>query len=159
MTALVGALVFMTAADASAKRKKPKKNESFASFVADYIPSDRFDCYYVEKAGRLTIEDWVCRAGPNGEPKFFSQMVERNADVGSGWDDKGWKYLAAPSSFTCALKSGATARETKDYVCTYKDNNKVRHADLDKTVLATSDQGEKWYLQRLPYPTASTPAP
>ncbi|MFF4505982.1 hypothetical protein [Streptomyces sp. NPDC001401] len=159
VTALVGALVLMTAADASAKRKKAKNHESFATFAEGYIPPDRFTCYYVEKAGRMSIEDWACPTGPDGAPMFFSQMLDRDGDVGDAWDDTGWKYLAAPSRFTCNVKPTSTGRATSDYVCTYKDGRKVRHAHLEKTVLATSDQGEKWYLQRVPYPTASTAAP
>ncbi|MFC5215903.1 hypothetical protein [Streptomyces coerulescens] len=159
VVALVGALVLAAATDAFAKRKKPKKNISLAAFAQDYEPPDKFSCKYLEKVGRIVVEDHVCQAGPNGTAILFNQMLSRGDNSGFWWEDKGWKYLAAPKEFSCALRPADAARIIENYQCVYRENDRTYRVPLANTNLATSDQGEKWYLQRIPYPPSPTPTP
>jgi hypothetical protein len=158
LVTLVGALVLAAATDAFAKRKKPKKNISLAAFDDDYEHPDRFSCAYLEKVDRIVVEDWLCSAGPDSTAILFSQLLTRGDNSGFWWEDKGWKYLAAPKNFTCAVKPGF-AKTIENYICTYRDHDKKYKVPLSNTNLATSDQGDKWYLQRIDYPPSPTPAP
>jgi hypothetical protein len=156
VTALVGALMFMTATDSSATRKRPKKHQSFASFAADYVPPETFPCSYLETWDNIKVEDWVCLAGTRSTAILFDQMLDTNdRSVDHSWDGTGWKYLAAPKRFRCTIIRPADARTTDNYVCTYVDQGKKRTVPLSNTLLEESDDGSKWYLQRLPYPPVS----
>ncbi|GAA3779272.1 hypothetical protein GCM10022403_012410 [Streptomyces coacervatus] len=164
MTALVGALVFVTATDASAKRKRPKYNQSFAKFVDDYRPpKDTFRCSYLEKVGGIKVEDWVCNAGENSTPKLFAEMLAPDTDSGRGaglwWQNKGWKYLAAPQNFRCTIVNAQLEKTADNYNCSFVDQGKKGGGRLSNTMLATSDDGTRWYLQRRPYPPNPSPTP
>lgn len=163
VTGLTGSLVFVASSDASAKRKKPSKNQSPADFAASYYPPKSFRCSYVEKWDRIEVEDWLCTTeDPHRAILFHDMLVVGPGEGGSWWDDQGWKYLAAPKRFNCALRKGETERITKNYDCAYWDQGKeYTKRPLSNTMYATAegDNGTKWYLQRLPYPPNPSPLP
>ncbi|GAA4038490.1 hypothetical protein [Streptomyces shaanxiensis] len=159
VVALIGALVLAGATDAFAKRKKPKKNISLAAFAGDYEHPRKFSCSYLEKVDRIVVEDWVCSAGPGGTAILFSQLLTRGGNSGYWWEDEGWKYLAAPKRFSCEVLPDDAARTIENYRCAYKERGTTYKVPLKNTNLATSDQGEKWYLQRIDYPPSPTPTP
>jgi hypothetical protein len=164
VTALVGALVFVTATDASAKRKRPQKNQSFAKFVDGSGPQQNsFRCSYVEKVGGIKVEDWICDAGDNSTPMLFARMLTPDSDSGRGagewWQDKGWKYLAAPQNFVCKIVDSRLDKTADNYRCSFVDRGKKGGGLLSNTMLATSDDGTRWYLQRRTYPPNPTPTP
>lgn len=156
---LVGALVLAAATDAFAKRKKPKKNISLAAFAGDYEHPEKFSCRYLEKVEGIVVEDWVCSAGPDGTAILFNQLLTRGDNSGFWWEDQGWKYLAAPKRFSCRVQPENAAPFIENYQCTYRENGTTYKVPLKNTDLATSAQGEKWYLQRIDYPPSPTPTP
>ncbi|MGW6010585.1 hypothetical protein [Streptomyces sp. NPDC055210] len=158
IVSLVLVYVVTSADAASAKRKPPKKNESLAELVDGYQPPASFTCPYMEKWGTTVVEDWLC-GPPKGRGVVFLAEMLKPSDVGTPPpSDEGWKYLAVPSEFSCALTTGEPADLAKSYGCRYvhrHDNGKkYSHTfRLNETVFAHTVDPPDIYGWYLPHPS------